>query len=359
MALVQINLKALRQNYQSLKALAPHSHTLGVIKAEAYGHGLLEVARTLKDADMLAVARLEEALHLREADIQTPVLLLDGVLSLSELRAAQSHQFKIVIHNEEQVSWLEALDKHKVLALTVWIKVNTGMNRLGFRVEQLASVCERLRKLYWLNQECLMTHFANADSGKAQDIETALHIFEQAKKICSHITQYSVCNSAALFAYPQTHGHWNRPGITLYGCSTLTEKPKGLLPVMRFSAPVIAVNQVKKGEAVGYGATWKAKKNTHIAVVAVGYGDGYPRHAKNGTPVEIAGKLFSLAGRVSMDMITVDIGNNAEQIAVGDQAILWGSELLSADTVAEWSDTISYELFCKLGKRVRREYLNG
>ncbi len=359
MALVRIDLKALRQNYQTLKALAPDSHTLGVIKAEAYGHGLLEVARTLQDADVLAVARLEEALQLREAGIQNSILLLDGVFSLSELRAAQSHQFKIVIHNEEQLGWLEEMDKHNVLALTVWLKVNTGMNRLGFRLEQLANVREKLAKLPWLNQECLMTHFANADSGKAQDIETALQIFESAKKICSHITQFSLCNSAALFVYPQTHSHWNRPGIALYGCSTLTEKPRGLLPVMRLSAPVIAVNPLKKGETVGYGATWKAKKNTNIAVVAVGYGDGYPRHAKNGTPVEIAGKLFSLAGRVSMDMVTVDIGDNSKNIKVGDEAILWGSELLSADTVAEWSDTISYELFCKLGKRVRREYLNG
>ena len=359
MALARINLQALVQNYQNLKSIAPLSKTLGVIKADAYGHGLIEVAKVLEDSDGLAVARLEEALQLREAGIRNSILLLDGVLTLRELRAAISHKFKLVLHNQSELDLLQQIGIENELPLTVWLKVNTGMNRLGFSLDQLPDVCETLSKLSWVNVECLMTHFANADSGKLKDIKKALGEFKKAQALCPDITESSLCNSAALFASEETHADWNRPGIAMYGCSTLEENPIELLPVMHFSAPVIAVNSVKKGETVGYGSTWKAKHDTCIAVIGVGYGDGYPRHAQNGTPVEIGGEHYPLAGRVSMDMITVDIGDNEQNISVGDEAVLWGSETLSADLVAEWADTISYELFCQVTNRVKREYLNG
>ncbi len=363
MATAQIDLQALRSNYQYLKNLSPESQTLAVIKADAYGHGLVAVAQSLENvADGLAVARLEEALVLRDAGIQNSILLLDGFLSEKELQSALNHQFKVVLHDLSQIQLLESLGQDSKQMLLCWIKVNTGMNRLGLSLGQLASVMERLEKLSWVQCETLMTHLANADSGKNEDIAQPLKRFNEAKNICSNINQFSIANSAALIANKATHSSWNRPGISLYGCSTLDKKPEGLLPVMTLSAPVIAIHEVKKGESVGYGSIWTAEENTNIAVLGIGYGDGYPRHAKNGTPVYISGKEYPLSGRVSMDMITVNLGSNKEGIVVGDQAVLWGKtdeSVLSADLIADYASTISYELFCKVTNRVNKEYLGG
>ena len=337
MANALIHLDALVQNYLQLKALAPDSKTLAVIKADAYGHGLLPVAQALEPcADALAVARLEEALSLREAGIQNDILILEGFYDARELQSAINHQFKVVLHDLSQIELLSSLENQEQ-NLTVWLKVNTGMNRLGFSLDQLDTVCQKIKALPWLKAETLMTHFANADSGKPKDVETPLKIFEDAKHLVSEllpeISQYSLANSAALIAYPETHAQWNRPGISLYGGNTLpesffqkikTEVPLKLLPVMTLSAPIIAIHQVKKGEAVGYGSTWISEKDTWIAVIGIGYGDGYPRHAQNGTPVSIKGNVYPLAGRVSMDMITVNLGNNSDTLKVGDEAILWG-----------------------------------
>jgi alanine racemase len=358
-----IDLNALRHNYQYLKNLSPESKTLAVIKADAYGHGLIQVAQALENtADGLAVARLEEALKLREAGIENSVLLLDGFLNAKELQSAISHRFKVVIHDFSQLELLEARGVRGEIDLYCWLKVNTGMNRLGFFVDELPEVVSRLEKLSWLRCETLMTHFANADSGKKSSTKQALKLFKEAKNQCAGIPQSSLANSAAMLAYPETLSDWNRPGISLFGCSTLPEPVSELKPVMHLSAPVIAIHKVRKGEAVGYGSIWKAQKDTQIAVVGIGYGDGYPRHAKNGTPVAIGGETYLLAGRVSMDMITVDLGENKESVKVGDQVILWGdtkTKTLSADEVAKSSETISYELFCKVTQRVHKEYVGG
>lgn len=363
LATAQIDLNALRSNYQYLKGLSPESQTLAVIKADAYGHGLLAVAQSLESvADGLAVARLEEALLLREEGIENSILLLDGFLDAKELKFALNHQFKVVLHDLSQISLLEKLGPKNKQNLLCWIKVNTGMNRLGFSLDELESVASRLEKLSWLDCETLMTHLANADSGNIKDIQKPLTVFEKAKSFFPNIKQYSIANSAALVSTRETHSHWNRPGISLYGCTTLANKPEALLPVMSLKAPVIAVHAVKKGESVGYGSIWTAEKETNIAVLGIGYGDGYPRHAKNGTPVSIGGKEYPVVGRVSMDMITVNLGDNQQEVCVGDEVILWGKTetgILSADLIAEYANTISYELFCKVTSRVRKEYVGG
>lgn len=363
MANAVIDLDALRQNYKHLKQLAPESRTLAVIKADAYGHGLAPVALALENsADGLAVARLEEALRLRDAGVRNTILLLDGVLTGRELQSAVSHRFKIVLHDYSQIALVEAFARKHDLPMVCWLKVNTGMNRLGFSLDDLPQVLARLGQVKNVNCECLMTHLANADSGKQKDQDLPLERFEQAKALCPDIKQYSIANSAALLCYPKTHRHWNRPGISLFGCTTVKQSSVDLQPVMHLTAPIIAIHDVKKGQSVGYGSTWTSKTDTCIAVIGIGYGDGYPRHAKNGTPVSIKGKDYPLAGRVSMDMITVDLGANEAGLKVGDTTVLWGktdSGVLSADTIADFSNTISYELFCKVTNRVTKEYIGG
>lgn len=367
MARALIDLDALRSNYFFLKSLAPKSKSIAVIKADAYGHGMLKCAQALSDADGFAVARIEEAIHLRGSGIKNKILLLQGVFSKNALDKAIEHHIDLVFHDGEQLALLDSvsadlLEKHSVNKINVWLKINTGMNRLGFDLEQLPLVLEKLSSYPFLTIDVLMTHFANADSGKKQDQIKALEKFEQAKKLFPQVKHYSLANSAAMIEFPETHADWNRPGISLYGCTTLDKNIPELKPVMQLSAPVLAIHHVKQGESVGYGSTWTAPKDSTIAVIGIGYGDGYPRHAKNGTPVHIAGNEYPIVGRVSMDMITINLGDNSKVVRVGDQVILWGATatgILSADNIAKHAETISYELFCGVTQRVIKEYIGG
>lgn len=370
-----IDLQALKNNYVSLKKLAleknPHAKTLAVIKADAYGHGMLPVARALSQSDVhidfpadgFAVARIEEALLLRQSGLKNKIVLLEGVFSFEALKIALDNKIDLVFHSHGQVVLLEKLPKLTSNAVTgCWIKVNTGMNRLGFALADLKNVLQVFEKTKVLKPEVLMTHLASADADDSQSVYLALEKFSRAKTLCPDIKQFSIANSAALMAYPESRADWNRPGISLYGSSLLKKPDIDLQQVMTLSSKVLVIHKVAAGEAVGYGGIWRAQHDTHIAVIGIGYGDGYPRHARNGTPVLIAGKEYPLAGRVSMDMITVDIGLQ-HGIKVGDTAVLWGYDdkgvLLSADRIASYADTISYQLFCGITSRVEKVYING
>lgn len=352
-----INRQALHHNLQRVREAAPYARVMAMVKADAYGHGAQLVAETLAGADALGVAFIDEALALRAAGIQKPVTLLEGVFSEMEMFEAVRQRFAVVVHQEEQVRLLESC--RLTGPVDVWLKIDSGMHRLGFSPEAAVTAYRRIRAARITGEVGLLTHFASADLLESPQTEKQLGRFRALQQVLSRDGDRSLpdslANSAAILAWPAAHGAWVRPGIMLYGSSPFPERTAeelGLRPVMTLTSRIIALRTVKKGEPVGYGAAWTAERDTRIAVIAVGYGDGYPRHARNGTPVLVNGRVVTLAGRVSMDMITVDLGDVPARI--GDNCVLWG-EGLSADVVAAHSGTISYELFCKVTARVRRD----
>jgi alanine racemase len=323
---------------------------MAVVKANAYGHGLVATALCLADADAFAVARLDEALALRSAGVRKPIVLLEGVFDAEQLHEAARHNLEIVVHEREQLALLErAPAGHRFV---VWLKIDTGMNRLGFRPQQveaaltsLASLGERLFELR------LMTHFASADEHDSLLTSQQLARFGELTR--GRLLIRSLANSAGVFAWPAAHADWVRPGLALYGVSPFAEQvgsALGLTAAMRLVSTVIAVREVPAGETVGYGGTWRAQRDSRVAILAGGYGDGLPRSLPNGTPVLVRGQRAALAGRVSMDMIAVDVTNVAE-VAVGDPALLWGPEL-PVEEIAAHAGTISYELLCGVSQRV-------
>ena len=351
-----INLSACRHNLAVAKQVAPDSKCIAVIKANGYGHGMVEIAQALSDANAFAVARIEEAIVLRDAGITIPVLLLEGFTSASELNLVQKYKLDSVIHTECQVQLLE---QSKGEAITVVVKVDSGMHRLGFYPDDIKNIHQRLEKCSCINQPIkFMTHFANADD--KQDDKTLKQIDVLYKSIEGlPVSEISLANSAGILGWPQSHAAWNRPGIMLYGVSPFingTASDHGLKPVMTLSSKLISVNQVKKGEVIGYGGTYICEKDMLVGIVAIGYGDGYPRHAKTGTPVLVNGKRCSLLGRVSMDMICVDLSEQADA-KINDAVILWGDGL-AVEEVAEHADTIAYELLCGVTNRVEFKYLD-
>ena len=364
----RIDTPALRHNLGVIKRTAPTARVMAVIKANAYGHGLVPVAMALSQADAFAVARIEEAAELRAAGVGHPVTLLEGVLSAAQLQQAQALQLQLVIHDASQIEMLEAAATSR--PMSCWIKVNTGMNRLGFRVEQLPEVWRRLTALrpamLTLN---LMTHLACADDAAAPLTAQQLQQFALAREIVGQANgdaarkaghagfETSIGNSAGLFADRNCHGDWVRPGISLYGISPFAHRSGAALdlrPVMSLETRVIALHDVPAGEGVGYGSNWRAARNSRIAVLAAGYADGVPRQLPNGAPVLVAGQRAALAGRVSMDMMTVDVTGMGD-VRVGSPALLWG-EGLPAEDIAAAAGTIAYELLSRLGRRVALEY---
>ena len=349
-----INLSACQHNLSVAKQAAPDSKSIAIIKANAYGHGMVQIAKALTDADAFGVARIEEAIQLREAGITTPILLLEGFSSLAELELCAKHNFESVIHNEEQ---LQLLENSQCNPISIILKIDSGMHRLGFDPVDVAKVIQRLEKCSNIKKPfTLMTHLANADD--KQDDKTVKQIDTFYKSIESlSENETSIANSAGILGWPQSHSSYNRPGIMLYGVSPFinsTASVHGLKPVMTLSSKLISIKQVKKGEAIGYGGTYICEKNMKVGIVAIGYGDGYPRHAKTGTPVLVNGQCCSLLGRVSMDMICVDL-NEQDDANVNDEVILWG-EGLPIEEIAECSDTIGYELLCGVTTRVEFEY---
>jgi alanine racemase len=347
-----IDTAALRHNLARVRSLAPASRVMAVIKANAYGHGLETVATALDAADGFAVARLEEALALKAAGVSKRILMLEGALTAEQLAVAAREGIELMLHTFDQLAMLESYSG--VEPVRAWIKLDTGMNRLGFRVENFAEALDRLGRIRCVVPgPVLATHLASADELANPQTGSQLASFEAATHGLPG--ERSIANSAGILAWPMAHGDWVRPGLMLYGISPFPEgsgRDVELRAAMTFQTGVIAVKTVKAGESVGYGGDWRAQRPTTMAVVAAGYGDGYPRGARSGTPVIVNGRRASLIGRVSMDMLTVDV-TDLPPVEVGDPVELWGNAL-PVEEVARWAGTIPYVLTCAVSQRVPR-----
>jgi alanine racemase len=351
MVSVTIDTAALRHNLQVIRRFAPKSRIIAVIKANAYGHGLVAVARALDAADAFAVARISEALVLREAGVKTPILLLEGVFDSEQLSAAAAGDFELVIHTQEQIDLLRAAPRNA--RFKVWLKLDSGMNRLGFKPEQFPAAHAALSKAPALKAPVnLMTHLACADTPELPATAEQLMVFARTTR--SLPGERSLESSAALLCFPDSQADWVRPGLLLYGVSPFrgsTGLEHGVHPVMTLRSQIIAVKNLVVGDRVGYGWDWTATRPTRLAIAAVGYGDGYPRSACSGTPALVNGEHAALVGRVSMDMIALDTTDIAGEPKLGDPVVLWG-EGLPIEQVAIWAETIPYTLMCGINQRV-------
>ncbi len=343
-----ISLSAFGSNYTVARDQAARSRVLAVVKANAYGHGLARVAKALPKADGFATLELDGAVRLRESGFKREIVLLEGFFETAELAAIVASGLATTIHCEDQLRMLETA-RPAGKRLDVYLKINTGMNRLGFPPAGAKPALERLQATGAAKSITLMTHFATADADEGvheamNRFETATHGIDLPK---------SLANSAAIFAHPRTHADTVRLGIALYGATPFAHRSAaslGLVPAMTLRSKLIAIQEVGPGEHVGYGATFYTHHPTRIGVVACGYADGYPRHAPNATPVLVDGMRVATAGRVSMDMITVDL-TPVPGARVGSDVVLWG-EGLPVDEVAMAAGTVGYELLCALAPRV-------
>lgn len=347
-----IDSHSLQSNFAVTKNLAPRSKILAMLKSNAYGHGSVEVSRILSEADGFGVACIEEAIKLRDNDVKHRIVLLSGPSNKTDLELAVAYSLDLVIHESYQLELLEAYPK----ALSVWLKIDSGMHRLGFSANKFEKIYEQLRNNPAVKSPIyLMTHLASADDVNKETTSAQIQLFK--RTIGDLTSPKSIANSAGIIAWPEAISDWNRPGLMLYGCSPMigrTGSDHGLSPVMTLTSKIIAIHDCQKGDAIGYGGTWVCPSRKRIAVVAIGYGDGYPRHAKNGTPTLIRGNLCPLVGRVSMDMITVDV-TDCRSASIEDEVILWGVGL-PAETVAKYADTVAYELLCNISQRVHFIY---
>lgn len=354
-ARVTVDAAALRHNLARVRASAPGRRVIAAIKADAYGHGALHAAAALAAADAFAVATVEEALQLRWGGVRHPLIVLSAALDADDLAACAEHDLQPVLHDGAQI---DALAGNGGRELTVWLKLDTGMHRLGFPPEEAPALYRRLKELPGVRLAGWMTHLACADDPDNPATETQVQRFRDA--LADLPGERSIANSAGILAWPDSHADSVRPGIMLYGGSPLVGRngPEfDLRPVMTLTAPLIARKRVAAGEPIGYGATWRAPEDMPVGVIAAGYGDGYPRHAPSGAPVLLRGRRVPLIGRVSMDLINVDL-RECPEAEVGDIAVLWG-EGLPADEIARAAGTIAYELFCKLTHRVEFVYVDS
>ncbi len=344
-----IDLTALEHNLAVVRLHAPHARIMAVIKANAYGHGLLNAANALRHADGFAMLEIDAAISLRNAGYRQPILLLEGFFSTMELALFEQYHLTAVIHHNNQLTMLETSRHRK---LDVFLKINTGMNRLGFTPEQFPSVLRILEANASINNITLMTHFSSAgDSNGGADFSKELQCFNTVTT--GYNQPRSLANSAAIMRYPATHADWVRPGIMLYGASPLANKTAtelDLHPVMTVSSEIIAIQNLEMGDKVGYSGLFEANRSMRIGIVSCGYADGYPRHAPTGTPVLVNNQRTQIIGRVSMDMIAIDI-TGIEDAQINSRVTLWG-EGLPIDEVANSAGTISYELLCALAPRV-------
>ena len=351
-ATIYIDSKALQYNLNRVKQLAPHSQIVSMVKANAYGHGVQDCLAALNATDAFGVACLEEALEIRRLGYTQPITLIEGVFTEDEMEDVIQQKLECVVHRHEQVEWLiQNKEAYNALGLKVWVKLNSGMNRLGFKSNEIIAVIHQLKSL---NFNCVLTmHFANADVDHPLN-EQQIQQFLDVKNACEPILA-SCCNSAAIYKYPNLHFDYVRPGIMLYGATPFADKDVNeldLKPVMSFEAEIIALNQIHAGESVGYGSTFTATNSMQIAIVSIGYGDGYPRAYVKPNYVAIDRQLTPVIGRVSMDMIAIDTTNL--QVKVGTKVELWGKTRL-VDDVAIAYGTIGYELLCRLSNRPQRQ----
>ncbi|KPD03656.1 alanine racemase [Moellerella wisconsensis] len=356
-ATASIDRRALRHNLQRVKELAPNSRLIAIVKANAYGHGLTKVGLAVQDSvDGFGVARLKEAIALRDHGIEKPIVLLEGFFEADDLPHIIDLRIDTVVHSIEQLEMLEQLPLKS--PVKVWMKLDTGMHRLGVLPQDAEAFYQRLTQCHNVHPAVnIVSHFCQADDPKLITTASQLACFEQF--IRDKPGEKSIAASAGILLWPQAHYDWVRPGIMMYGASPQEGKLAtdfGLQPVMTLKSTLIAVRKHAAGECVGYGETWCSRQDTRLGVVAIGYGDGYPRCAPSGTPVMINGRKVPIVGRVSMDMITVDLGVEATD-KVGDEVILWGKSL-PVEEISAHTGVIDYELLTKLTSRVSMEYLD-
>lgn len=347
-----IDLQALRNNYQLAREVSG-AKALAVVKADAYGHGAVRCAQALaSEVDGFAVACIEEALELRAAGISQPILLLEGFFEADELVLIEQHSLWCVVHSSWQVEVIERTPLQR--PLTVWLKLDSGMHRVGLHPAEYRDAHQRLLASGKVEKVVLMSHFARADELDCPRSSEQLALFHEARNGLQ--AEISLRNSPAILGWPSIPSDWVRPGIMLYGATPFEQAQElaaRLQPVMTLESKIISVRELPAGEPVGYGARFVSERPTRVGVVAMGYADGYPRHAPTGTPVMVDGKLTRLIGRVSMDMLTVDL-TDLPQAGLGSRVELWGRNVLASD-VAQAAGSIPYQLFCNL-KRVPRLY---
>jgi alanine racemase len=342
-----IDLAALAHNLGVARAHAPHAKVFAVLKANAYGHGLLRAAHALHEADGFAVLEFDAAMRLRDAGCTRRIVLLEGFFDAREAAEGGARKIASVVHAAEQFAWMNPQAAGS--RLDVLLKINSGMNRLGFAPAAVRGAYETLQENPGVGKITLMSHFADADG--AGGVAAQMAVFERA--VAGIAAPRSLANSAATLRYPETHFDWIRPGILLYGSSPFADRSAaelGLQPVMTLASEIIGVCDLKPGDTVGYGGTFRAGRNMRIGIVACGYADGYPRHAPSGTPVRVGERMTATVGRVSMDMLGVDITGMPEA-GVGTPVVLWGTGN-PIDAVAQAAGTVSYELMCALAARV-------
>lgn len=346
-----LDLSAPGHNLEQVRRYAPNSKVMAVIKANGYGHGLLRIAKALRGVDAFAVARVGEGIRLREAGIRERIAVLEGFISTEELDLVRQHHLEAVVHSLYQVEMIEAASG--TADFVIWLKLDSGMHRLGLTQEAFFEALGRLEKCpLVLKPVSLMTHLAMADQLDSALTERQIEIFHRITEGLHG--ERSIANSAGILGWPRARAEWVRPGLMLLGVSPFSKR-KGyehnLKAVMTLQSRLIAIKTLQPGDAVGYGGCWVAPSATRLGVVALGYGDGYPRAAGNGTPVLVGEDRVPLVGRVSMDMLTVDL-SRCPGAGIGDPVVLWGDDL-PVEEVAECAGTIPYTLLCAVTRRVR------
>jgi alanine racemase len=345
---VTIHLKHILKNYQLTRQLAPHAKVMAVVKADAYGHGALEVCRVLHEADAFAVARVCEGVSLKSAGIENDIYVLEGFLNEDELQLCRDFNLIPYVHSKYQLDLLD--DDYPI-----WIKINTGMNRLGFTPKQISQSFDQLKRKNILG---IASHLANADQPKHPSNESQVDAFykvvEKLDLSVGLSVDLSFANSDCIMTMPDQHLDWIRPGIMLYGSTAGAVADKRLNHCMTLTAPVIAIRELEAGDEIGYGGSWRALKSCQIAVVGLGYADGYPREMPEGTPVLVQGMRRRLIGRISMDMLFIEL-EEGDVVVIGERIIFW-DETLSIDEIAECAGSIAYTLMTSLTQRVRRKY---
>ena len=351
---VSIDLEAIRHNYRLIKQISGDQRLIAVIKADAYGHGAVEVARALPHADAFAVAAVGEAVALREAGIEQKILVLGGFIDQAELISCVDNRLDPVIHQKNHLDCLT--NRSNLNDLQIWVKVDTGMGRLGYPLDSVADVISQLDNIATLGQVRMMTHLASADDMDSQFTDRQIEVV---KSLGLDDYEWSVANSAGILGWPQARQTWVRSGIAMFGANPMSNRKQAavdLKPVMQMKTSVLVVKWHKIGDVIGYSNRYTCPRDMKIAIIAAGYADGYPRHKIDTAQVNIHGQLCDIVGRVSMDMITVDV-SAIKAVDIGDEVTLFGASP-EANDIADCSETIAYELFCNVGAHVRRVYLN-